>query len=64
MEGPLQGGQAESLAECFQVVVVEDELREAAEVTNGGRELLDVVVAEVELAESCKNKDKKKNTTT
>lgn len=47
LESPLQGGQAEGHAESFQVVVVEDELREAAEVTDGGRELLDVVVAEV-----------------
>lgn len=47
LEGPLQSGQTEGLTEGFQVVVVEDELRQAAEVTNGGREFLDVVVAEV-----------------
>lgn len=47
LEGPLQGGQAEGLTEALQVVVVEDELSQAAEVTDGGRELLDVVVTEV-----------------
>lgn len=47
LEGPLQCGQAEGLAEGFQLVVVEDELREAAQVTDGGREFLDVVVTEV-----------------
>lgn len=56
LEGPLQRGQAQRLAEGLQVVVVEDELGEAAEVPDGGGELLDVVVAEVQLAESCTNK--------
>lgn len=37
LEGPLQGGQAQGHAEGFQVVVVEDEFREAAEVADGGR---------------------------
>lgn len=46
-ERPLKGGQAQGHAEGLQVVVVEDELREAAQVTDGGREFLDVVVAEV-----------------
>lgn len=54
LQGPLQGGQAEGVAEGFEMVVVEDEFREAAEVTDGGGEFLDVVVAEVELPESCK----------
>ena len=47
LEGPLQRGQAQRHAERLQVVVVEDEFREAAEVPDGGRKLLDVVVAEV-----------------
>ncbi|TNN80274.1 hypothetical protein EYF80_009599 [Liparis tanakae] len=47
LEGPLQGGQAERLAEGLQVVVVEDELGEAAQVPDGGGEFLDVVVTEV-----------------
>ena len=47
LEGPLQRGQAQCHAERFQVVVVEDEFREAAEVPDGGRKFLDVVVAEV-----------------
>lgn len=52
LEGALQCGQAEGLAEALQLVVVEDELREAAQVSNGGWQLLDVVVAEVQLAKS------------
>lgn len=63
LEGLLQGGQAQGLAEGFQVVVVEDEFRQAAEVTDGSREFLDVIVAEVELAESCKKKAEKNTTT-
>lgn len=47
LQGPLQSGQAEGHAEGFQVVIVEDEITEAAEVANGGREFLDVVIAEV-----------------
>lgn len=47
LQGLLQGGQAEGHAEGFQVVVVEDEIREAAEVADGGGEFLDVVVAQV-----------------
>lgn len=50
LQGPLQGGQAQGHAESLQVVVVQDELREAAQVADGGGEFLDVVVAEVELA--------------
>lgn len=52
LQGPLQRGQAQLHAEGFQVVVVEVELGEAAEVADGGREFLDVVVAQVQLAES------------
>lgn len=47
----LQCGEAERLAESLQVVVVEDEFGQAAEVADGSRELLDVVVAEVEYPE-------------
>lgn len=47
LEGPLQRGQTQLHAEGFQVVVVEDEFGEAAEVANGGGELLYVVVAQV-----------------
>lgn len=37
---------------------MEDELGQAAEVADSGREFLDVVVAEVEFAESCKHNTK------
>lgn len=60
LQGALQRGQAECLAEGLQVVVVQDELREAAQVSDGGGEFLDVVVTKVKLPESYKNK----NTTT
>lgn len=49
----LQRGQTEGVAEGFQVVAVQNQVREAAEITDGGRKLLDVVVAEVQLPKSC-----------
>lgn len=48
----LQGGKAKGIAEGFQVVVVQHEVREAAEVTDGSRQFLDVVVAEVQLTKT------------
>lgn len=47
LEGPLEGGQTECLAEGFQVVIVNDEFGKTAEVTDGGRKFLDMVVTEV-----------------
>ena len=40
----LQCGQTEGFAEAIQLVVVEDQLRQAAKVTDGGWQLLDVVI--------------------
>lgn len=51
-QAALQGGKTEGVAEGFQVVVVQDEFREAAQITDSGREFLDVVVAEVQLTKS------------
>lgn len=61
LEGALQGGQAERLAEGFQVVIVKDKFRKAAEVTDGGGEFLDVVVTEIELPQSWRHKTKRKH---
>lgn len=47
LEGPLEGGQTECLAEGFQVVIVKDEFGKTAEVTDGSRKFLDMVVTEV-----------------
>lgn len=52
----LQGGKTEGVAEGFQVVVVQNEVREAVEVTDSEREFLDVVVAEVQLTKSYEKK--------
>lgn len=55
----MQGGETEGLTEGLQVVVVEDELRQAAKVADGGGEFLDVVVTEIKFTKSCKIKRNK-----
>lgn len=60
LQAVLQRGKTEGVAEGFQVVVVQQEFREAAEITDSGGECLDVVVAEVQLTKSYGKKKKHK----
>ena len=51
LERALEAGETEGRAEGLQVIVVKHQLGERAQVADGGGQLLDVVVAEVQLAE-------------
>lgn len=51
LERLLKGGGAQGTAEGLQVIVVQVELLKEDQVTDGGRQLLNVVMAEVEFSE-------------
>lgn len=52
LQAVLQRGKTEGVAEGLQVVVVQNQVRQAAQIPDSGRQLLDVVVAEVQPTKS------------